>query len=197
MLTDHNDSRANEASEPLEGANPLPRYVLVLMVMMFIWGLIYIYTASFDLDTYETDSDEQSNALVSNVDSEKQEVDGAAIFQSKCVACHQATGTGVPGVFPPLAGSEWVLGNPSILSHILLKGIQGELTVNDVKYNGMMPAFSSILSDAEIAAVLTHIRSAWGNSVDPVLEASVIKIRADILNKVTPYNGDEELSKIQ
>src|SRR5258708_9652559 len=90
-------------------------------------------------------------------------VDGGQLFAAKCVACHQATGLGLPGVFPPLAGSEWVLGSDKILVQIPLHGISGSVQVKGTTYNGAMPVFNA-LSDAEIAAVLSYVRSTWGNS---------------------------------
>jgi len=70
-----------------------------------------------------------------------------------CAACHQATGQGIPGVFPPLAGSEWVLGPVENLIKIQLRGLQGEITVKGVKYNSVMPP-NAAMSDDQIAEVL-------------------------------------------
>ena len=89
-------------------------------------------------------------------------MDGKAVFAAQCAACHQATGKGLPGVFPPLDGSEWVQGNTRILANILLHGINGEISVAGATYSGAMPAFQQ-LGDAELAAVASYIRSAWSN----------------------------------
>ena len=139
-----NNSRAREKCEPDESANSLPTYILILMVGMFIWGLCYISYSSFGLDTYETDGDK--NEIVSNANQVERIVDGGVIFQSKCAACHQSSGVGIPGVFPPLAASEWVKGSSEVLSHIVLNGVKGEITVKGIKYNGMMPVTCSPLA---------------------------------------------------
>ncbi|MCC2955737.1 cytochrome c [Massilia sp. IC2-477] len=87
--------------------------------------------------------------------------EGKALFAKNCAACHQADGRGIPGAFPALAGSAVALGEPAPLAAVLLKG------------RGGMPAFSGSLDDAEIAAVLSHVRSSWGNGAAPVSSAEI------------------------
>ncbi|MCU0626078.1 MAG: cytochrome c [Gemmatimonadaceae bacterium] len=105
--------------------------------------------------------------------------DGAALY-ARCAACHQANGTGVPGAFPPLAGSEWVVGKPDAAIRILLHGVQGALTVKGVTYNQSMPAYGTgqIMTDAEVAAVLTYVRTSFGNKASAVTAAQVAGVRA-------------------
>ena len=119
--------------------------------------------------------------------------DGAQIFAARCAACHQAGGTGIPGVFPPLAGSNWVTGSDIAAVRILLHGVQGTLTVNGAAYNGAMPGFASQLSDAEIAAVLSYVRSQWGNEAEPVGTSLVTAERATTAARSEPWNGDADL----
>jgi mono/diheme cytochrome c family protein len=121
--------------------------------------------------------------------------DGAAIFAAQCASCHQAAGTGVPGAFPPLAGSNWVNGRDVTLTQILLHGIQGTLTVNGTAYNGAMPSFGH-LSDADIAAVLTYVRSQWGNKAGAVGTALVSTQRAATSTRSEPWHGDSDLTKL-
>ncbi len=195
MRHDKSNSQLRELPDPDENPNPLPWYIVMVMGALFMWGLFYISHSYMGADSFEGDnrSVEVVNAGGTQVVAA---IDGGEIFQGKCVACHQANGAGVPGVFPPLVGSEWVLGNPERLAHIPLHGIQGKLTVKGIAYNGMMPVFGELLSDGEIAAVLTYIRSQWGNKADAVTEEMVKKVREATKIKVTPYNGDEELSKL-
>jgi mono/diheme cytochrome c family protein len=91
---------------------------------------------------------------------------GAALY-SNCVGCHQANGAGVPGVFPPLAGHIPDIlaakGGREWLVQVLLYGLQGSISVKGANYNGMMPAYPQ-LSNAEIAALLNHIATQWGNA---------------------------------
>ena len=120
--------------------------------------------------------------------------DGATVFAARCAACHQLSGTGLPGVFPPLAGSNWVNGAPGTLARIVLHGVQGTLTVNGTAYNGAMPPFAEQLSDAEIAAVLTYIRSQWGNKGAPVGDTVVSAQRSATAARSAPWNGEAELA---
>lgn len=95
------------------------------------------------------------------------DVDGAAVYTAQCAACHQAGGTGIPGAFPPLAGhvGDLYAADPEYLVAVMLYGLQGQITVAGASYNGLMPAFGQ-LSDAEIAAVLNHVLTAWGDADD-------------------------------
>jgi ubiquinol-cytochrome c reductase cytochrome b subunit len=102
---------------------------------------------------------------------------GASVFTQNCASCHQANGQGQPGVFPPLAGSEIVLGDKTRLGHILFYGLNGKIKVKGGDYNGQMPAWKGQLSDGDIAAVLTYIRSTWGNKASPVTTADLAKVK--------------------
>lgn len=93
---------------------------------------------------------------------------GASIYAADCASCHQINGEGSPGAFPPLAGNSVVTGDPAKVIHIVKYGLSGPLQVAGKQYAGMMPAWSSQISDAEVAAAITYIRSSWGNSATPV-----------------------------
>jgi len=103
---------------------------------------------------------------------------GEAIYQSVCMACHQANGRGLPGAFPPLASSDWVSGDERRLALIVLHGLQGPIEVNGQPWNGVMPAQGATLDDEKIAAVLSYVRSAWGNDSPEVTPAVVSEMRA-------------------
>ncbi|HXY69648.1 MAG TPA: cytochrome c [Gemmatimonadales bacterium] len=95
---------------------------------------------------------------------------GQQVFQ-RCAVCHQPTGLGIAGSFPPLAGSEWATAaNAALPIRVLLHGLQGPVTVKGQRFANAMPAFGTgqPLSDAEVAAVLTYVRSAWGNGASAV-----------------------------
>lgn len=102
---------------------------------------------------------------------------GAEVYAT-CSACHQANGQGVPGAFPPLAGSEWVNGKGDVPIAIVLHGLQGPLTVKGQKYNGVMAPWGTTFNDDQIAAVVTYIRSQWGNKAPAVTKADVARVRA-------------------
>ncbi|AVR98581.1 c-type cytochrome [Pseudoduganella armeniaca] len=96
------------------------------------------------------------------------EGDGKAVFQKNCAACHQASGKGIPGAFPALAGNAFVQGPGQDAATVLLKG------------RGGMPDFSASLSDADIAAVLTYVRASWGNGAGALTEQQVAALRAEL-----------------
>ncbi|MTV41287.1 c-type cytochrome, partial [Duganella radicis] len=97
---------------------------------------------------------------------------GKAVFDSACTACHQAAGEGVPGVFPPLANSDFFKERPYEMAHIVLHGRSGEIVVNGDHYNGVMPAQD--LSDEDIAAVINYV-SVELNQGKPAITAPQVR----------------------
>jgi nitrite reductase (NO-forming) len=91
---------------------------------------------------------------------------GKTVFSQNCAACHQPTGLGIPDVFPPLAKSDFLMADKARSIRVLKKGLQGEVTVNNKKYNNVMPALS--LTEEDVANVLTYVRNSWGNKGDAV-----------------------------
>jgi mono/diheme cytochrome c family protein len=116
--------------------------------------------------------------------------DGQQVFNANCVACHQASGKGLPGVFPPLDGSEWVNGDDRVLANILLHGVTGDITVAGVAYKGAMPSFAR-LGDLELAAVLSLVRSAWSNKSPPISADLIGKERKESPRTAPFASGDE------
>ena len=102
---------------------------------------------------------------------------GKRIYTQLCFACHQAEGQGLPGVFPPLAGSDWLMADKKRAIVSLIGGLSGPVIVNKQTYNGVMPP--SMLSDEQIASVLTFVRNSWGNSGDVVTVEEVKKVHAE------------------
>ncbi|WP_341678097.1 cytochrome c [Niveibacterium sp. SC-1] len=101
---------------------------------------------------------------------------GKAVFDRTCAMCHTPTGAGMPGVFPPLAKSDYFLkATPGHLVHILDKGLQGEVTVNGQKYNNIMPPQS--LSDADAAAVINYVSEGLNGGKPLVQPAQVPKLK--------------------
>ena len=116
-------------------------------------------------------------------------VDGKAEYLV-CQTCHQENGEGLPNLYPPLAGSEWLNGDASIPIAIVLHGLQGEITVKGQKFNNVMAPWAS-LSDAQIAAILTYERSSWGNASPAVTAEEVAAVRAATSSRTTPWTPDE------
>ncbi len=107
-----------------------------------------------------------------------------------CQTCHQENGEGLPNLYPPLAGSEWLTGEPEVPIAIVLHGMQGEITVKGQKFNNVMAPWAS-LSDAQIAAILTYERSSWGNTAAAVTAEQVAAVRAATASRTTPWTPDE------
>lgn len=103
--------------------------------------------------------------------------DGAKIYAQNCSSCHQPNGQGVKGTFPPLVGNPTVTGFDIHVIHIVKFGLTGPIKVNGVEYNGVMPGWAQQLSDADIAAVLTYIRSSWGNRARAISAARVAAVQ--------------------
>ncbi|HEU5133916.1 MAG TPA: copper-containing nitrite reductase [Steroidobacteraceae bacterium] len=101
---------------------------------------------------------------------------GKEVYEKICTVCHQSDGRGMAGVFPPLAKSDYLMHDSERAIRVLLEGLQGPITVNGQTFNGVMPNFS--LSDAEIAAVLSYVRTNFGNSGAPVAAVDVQRVRA-------------------
>jgi mono/diheme cytochrome c family protein len=102
---------------------------------------------------------------------------GKAVFDANCLTCHQADGSGVPGMHPPLVPGSWVSKEPRELVAIMMKGLSGKIEVNGEVYNDFMPSQAQ-LSDQEIADVLSYVRSNFGNNLGPVTVDLVNKIRS-------------------
>ena len=101
---------------------------------------------------------------------------GKKVYDQYCLVCHQVDGQGVPNAFPPLSQTEYVIGDTDRLIGIVLNGLSGEIEVNGVVYNGVMVPHN-FLSDQEVAAVITYVRSNFGNSAPAVTADQVAKVR--------------------
>ncbi len=112
---------------------------------------------------------------------------GKAQYATLCAACHQPTGQGLAGLAPSLLYSRWVLGDPRILSRIVLNG--------KVQENMTMPPWKAALNDEALAGVLTFIRRSWGHEADPVAVATVAEARAATAKREEPFS-DADLNEL-
>lgn len=133
---------------------------------------------------------------------QSQAADGKTVYAT-CQACHQADGNGLPGAFPPLAGSEWVNGPVENLIRIQLRGLTGPITVKGQQFNSVMPP-NATMSDDEIAAVLTYVRSNFGNSSSAVTPEQVKALRSEVGKPmlkaeelIDPKKAAEEAPKVE
>ena len=105
--------------------------------------------------------------------------DGGAVYVANCSSCHQTNGQGVPGAFPPLSGDPVVnAANPTEHIATVLHGLKDK-TIGSQSYSAEMPAFAEQLSDAQIANIIDHERTPWGNSGALITAADVAKVHAN------------------
>jgi mono/diheme cytochrome c family protein len=185
-----------EKPEPTEGLSPLPLMLLGLMSALILFSAIYLgrYSGGFDPLVYDErilpGMLEGGAAPVA----QDPKMLGKRVF-ANCVACHQPTGQGLAGAYPPLAGSEWAAGPEERIIRIILDGLSGPITVKNTQFNNSMPAFGTQLRDEQIANVLTYVRSEWGNNAPAVSPERVKEIRATVAGRTGPWSP-EELLKI-
>lgn len=190
------NSGITENADPHELYNPVPRILLGVIGALVVWGGYYILASSPNSAAALGDQRPLSVLVKSNAFDDGAAIDGKQLYTAACQACHQATGQGLPGVFPPLAGSEWVTGIPDTLAQIVLHGVTGPISVTGNTYNGAMPAFGEQFNDAELAAVLSFIRSEWGNGSPAVDETLVRAARHATEDRTQPWKGGEALAEL-
>lgn len=185
------DENILKAHEKHARAKAAPgHYHLLPLVLLFVFSGLIFYAGTY-LNRY-------SGHFSGKVFDERQlPTSGAAVaakidplvlgkkqYGLACITCHMPNGLGLPGVYPPLAGSEWVLGSEERLIRIVLHGLKGPITVKGNVYGtAAMPAFGQVpgsgynWNDEKIAAVLTYIRHEWGNNATPITADHVAAIR--------------------
>jgi len=119
---------------------------------------------------------------------------GESIYEMACLPCHQPEGKGLPGVYPPLVGSDWLRGDTARLIKILLHGLTGPVTVAGQNFGGPnavpMPSLGG-LTDEQIADVLTFVRKEFAAKSSAVSPADVKKVRAATANRAEPWTAEE------
>lgn len=196
-VTEIHAALLREQPEPRDGFEPVNLWLVALTGGLLFWGGYYLanFSGRFEGGEYSEYPHGQATAVAApETPEQKLARVGAQVFNANCSACHQTTGEGVPGQFPPLAGSDWVnVDGAARKIRIVLNGLNGPITVNGVAFNGAMNSFKDSLSDADIAAVLTYVGSAWGNKAPPVSVDEVKAIRAEIASRDQAWTPDELL----
>jgi mono/diheme cytochrome c family protein len=101
---------------------------------------------------------------------------GEKLYAAHCAACHQASGHGLAGAFPPLAGADYLQAGPAAVVNVILNGLSGPIVVNGKEYNSVMPNLS-YLNDSDVADVVTFVMNSWGNPGGEVSPAEVSAAR--------------------
>lgn len=172
------------------GREPAPMWVLFLfMIVAIVAGnQLGPMTGGFSFETTNPFSVAKSGDPRPGGDKEGATLDPFQTAMKKgasgyavCGGCHQGSGMGLPGQYPPLAGSEWVLGGTERLIRVVQHGLIGQVTVKGQNYNfpGGMQAFGAGMSAGDFANVLTYIRNTWGNEAPMITKEMVEKVRAE------------------
>ena len=185
VLANAYSSRIGDEFEPvrIETPAPIPTWAWVLILVVLAWGAGYLSQeltnrvgVPFASNARSTDAATAADELPSSGSSDWA-VLGEQVYGNNCASCHQGSGGGIPGVFPPLKGNPAITADdPSDHISTILNGLSGK-TIDGVSYAAPMLPFGALLSDADVAAVVNHERSKWGNNAPLVSEADVAERR--------------------
>ncbi len=185
--------------EPVAGRASVPVLLIALLGLLVYFGDMYVVNHGGELDARV----HQPFHIVRDLeDLQPKGADdilkakGQKIYKQYCSACHQDDGNGNPSAgIPPLAGSDWLVPkDPSRIIRIVLNGLSGPIVVNGKQWGqaAMLP-WRDALTDDDVAAVLTYVRSGWGNKGPAVKAEDVKKIRDATKDKGGNWTGDELL----
>lgn len=184
-----------DETEPKALSTAAPVIVFIALAIGLYWGGLYLndHGGGFSAKVYQPFSSEKVLAAMQPpTEGGAALAKGKQVFGTTCGACHQASGLGMPGQFPPLVGSEWVIApNPERAIRIVLNGLTGPITVKGVEFNNTMVPWRDALNDEDIAAVVTYIRQEWGNKASAVTAEQVKKVRDATADKVGAWTADE------
>ncbi len=193
-----------EKREPRVGLEPLSIWLIAVYGLAIFAGGAYLgrYSGNFSgdgLDPLGGPPPAKKGAVGPGGGGPVQELTphdrGKKIFAANCQTCHQANGLGVPGQYPPLAGSEFTTGGSKQPAMIVLKGLQGPVTVKGQKFgSAVMQPWDKTLTDQRIADVLTYERSEWGNSASPVTAEQIAALRKELANHPDSYTEPDVLA---
>lgn len=197
-MSDENKSCQNSPNgEPVSPRSAAPMWIIVLTLILLFVGGYYLdqhsgwfnpkvytpYTSAEQLEGFQPQSGEAA-ALAR----------GKAVYEGVCGICHGSDGAGKAGVAPPLAGSEWVVTKGhNRLTHIAQVGVMGPITVAGKEWNMAMAGMGAALPDEDLAAVLTYIRSSWGNKAEAVTAEDIKKVRAEMGKGGAPMSQEKLL----
>lgn len=178
-----------EKVEPKVGLEPLSIWLIAVYGLAVFFGGAYLgrYSGNFNGESLDPGSvpmvkktggpNEAQGPAVELSQADR----GKKIFSANCATCHQANGLGVAGQYPPLAGSEYVINGTRRPAMVVLKGLEGPLTVKGSHFGtAVMQPWEKTLTDAKIADVLTYVRSDWGNQAPPISTEQIAALRKEL-----------------
>jgi mono/diheme cytochrome c family protein len=195
-MSDENKSCGNSSNaEPTVTRSAAPMWIIVATLALLFFGGLYLdnHGGWFDAKVYSPyASAERLDAFQPKSGAAAVAAQGKKVYEAVCGICHGNDGAGKPGQAPPLAGSEWVTTKgDNRLAHIPLQGVAGTITVEGKDWSLNMAPMGVALSDSDLAAVLTYMRSSWGNKAGEVTADDVKKVRDALGGHAQPMNGDQ------
>jgi len=199
-----------ERQDPQDGHEPIPLWLMSFCMLILFMGGAYLmaFSGGFTSDTpasYKLTGgvpgllgDGAAEAGAAGGKGEAKELTpellakiGERVY-SNCASCHGANGLGQAGVYPPLAGSDWVTGSKERLTRVLLHGLQGPITINGTtqNYSGNMVGWAT-LGDKQVAAVMTYIRQNWGNDAEAIMPEEVTAIKEATAGRTAQWTEAE------
>lgn len=186
-----------EKREPRAGLEPLSLWLIALYGLAVFFGGAYLgrYSGNFSGDGLDPlggapraakkgGGEEVAAQAVELTPAER----GKKIFSANCATCHQMTGLGVAGQYPPLAGSEIVNGGSRLPAMIVLKGLTGPITVKGQQFgSAVMQPWEKTLNDQKIADVLTFVRQEWGNTGGPISKEQIAGLRKELAGRTESW----------
>jgi len=190
-----NPSASASQDEPRAGSASMPVWMLVAMIVLLFGGGLYFdtYGGWFNRQVYapyRSLNDLMAYQPVSGDDAVL--LRGKVVYEQVCALCHGVDGNGKPGQAPTFVGSEWVLTDVTgRLIRIPLQGLSGPIKVKGQDWALAMPAMGAALPDEDLAAVLSYMRSAWGNKASIITTEQVAEVRSATAGRTQPWTGPE------
>jgi mono/diheme cytochrome c family protein len=178
---------------PAPETGPIPLWLVWLIGLGLFWAGAYLFSFSggFKADVFDFEPKFGAQAGGPRLPPDPKVV-GKALFSANCITCHQANGEGLPGQYPPLAGSEVETGDATNqLIAIVLKGLQGPVEIKGKPFNNAMQAWESQYTDQQLASILTYVRSDWGNNAPAITAEMVKQIRDEFKDRKEQWTWPE------
>jgi mono/diheme cytochrome c family protein len=185
-------------AEPSAANVPMPVWVFVVLPVLLFWGMVFLdkNAGGFNPQVYGPATGTNQVAIW-NKGADDPISRGSKVYATTCIVCHQPTGMGSPGQFPPLVGSEWVLApEPDRVIRIALDGLTGPVTVKGQPWNATMVPWRGVLNDRQVADVVSFVRNQWGNKASMPKPDRVKKIRDDTASRGGAPWTAPELEKV-
>jgi mono/diheme cytochrome c family protein len=195
-MSEETKSCSNQSdTEPTVARSAMPIWIITLTLVLLFLGAVYFdhHSGWFNKQVYRPyTSAEELTAAQPKSGTATASTQGKKVYETMCGICHGTDGLGKPGQAPPLAGSEWIVTKGfDRLARITLSGLNGPMQVKGKDWNLAMAPMGAAMSDADLAAVLTYIRSSWGNQAGEVTADNVKSVRAALGARPQPLTGEQ------